>query len=110
AAQDHNIPELEAQLRTLRVRNQTGQIPADFYLEWIDILLPPLSQPFDFGTSQIHHQAIEKARHSLKYWDSFQPSAETMMINRAVSGHYWNLVALKVFDNFQPKIQRILGS
>ena len=110
AAQDRNVPELEAQLRTLRVRNQTGQIPADFYLEWVDILLPPLSQPFDFGASQIHHQTIEKVRHSLKYWDSFQPSAETMMINRAVSGHYWNLVALKVFDNFQPKIQRILGS
>ncbi|MEC7120756.1 MAG: AarF/ABC1/UbiB kinase family protein [Pseudomonadota bacterium] len=108
AAQQRNVADLERELRTLRVRNQKGQIPAEFYLEWIDILLPPLEREFNFGESKVHHQTVEKARHSLKYWDSFQPSAETMMINRAISGHYWNMVSLKVEDNFKPKLDRMI--
>ena len=34
---------------------------------------------------------------SLKYWDVFKPSPETM--NRTVSGHYWNMIHLKMHDN-----------
>lgn len=35
-------------------------------------------------------------RSSLKYFGQFQPSATTMMLDRTVSGQYWNLVNLGV--------------
>jgi hypothetical protein len=33
-----------------------------------------------------------------------------MMINRAVSGHYWNMVALKVAHNFKPLVERVIAT
>ena len=108
AAVSANISELEEALRQLKVRNYNGQIPADFYQEWIDILLSPLISDYDFAENTAHHQAVELAKKSLKYWDSFQPSAETMMINRTISGHYWNMINLKVKDNFKPLLEEVI--
>jgi len=102
ASLEENVPVMEDMLRTLKVRNHHGQIPADFYLAWNKILIEPISQPFDFGTSTTHIQVVDQLKKSTKYWESFVPSAETMMINRTVSGFYWNMVRLKVKDNFRP--------
>lgn len=97
-----NVGQLEDALRALKVRNFHGQIPADFYLAWRDILLSPMITPFDFGASTVHLQTVEQLRKSIKYWDSFMPSAETIMVNRTISGHYWNMVHLKINQNFKP--------
>lgn len=109
AARREDIAGIEDALRTLKVRNHQGQIPADFYREWVNLLLPPLNGEFDFGESDLHHQTVGALKRSLKYWDSFQPSADTMMINRAVSGHYWNMVSLKVIENFRPHVDRVVA-
>ncbi|MGM8888943.1 AarF/ABC1/UbiB kinase family protein, partial [Psychrobacter sp. 1U2] len=77
-------------------------IPGEFYQEWLAIGLKPLSilpyqqDAFDFSSSQVHHEAITQMRTSLKYFGQFQPSATTMMLDRTVSGQYWNLVNLGV--------------
>ena len=42
---------------------------------------------------------MELLKPSLKYWDVFKPSPETLMVNRTVSGHYWNMIHLKMHDN-----------
>jgi predicted unusual protein kinase regulating ubiquinone biosynthesis (AarF/ABC1/UbiB family) len=110
AAQNQHIDALETELRALRVRNDHGQVPAAFYQEWLELLMPPLNGEFNFGDSDLHHQTINTLKRSLKYWDSFQPSADTMMINRAVSGHYWNMVALKVAHNFKPLVERVIAT
>ena len=109
AARHEDVAGIEDALRTLKVRNHQGQIPADFYREWVNLLLPPLNGEFDFGESDLHHQTVGALKRSLKYWDSFQPSADTMMINRAVSGHYWNMVSLKVIENFRPHVDRVVA-
>jgi predicted unusual protein kinase regulating ubiquinone biosynthesis (AarF/ABC1/UbiB family) len=108
AAVSDNVPELEQALRELKVRNFNGQIPAEFYQQWIDILLSPLVSEYDFAKNTAHHDAVALAKKSLKYWDSFQPSAETMMINRTISGHYWNMINLKVKDNFKPLLEEVI--
>lgn len=108
AAFESNIPALEKALRELHVRNDNGLIPAEFYQEWIDILTSPLAGEYDFAKNTAHHDAVKLAKKSLKYWDSFQPSAETMMLNRTISGHYWNLINLKVKDNFKPLLEEVV--
>ena len=98
-------------------------IPAEFYQKWLEIGLAPygfthvqphnfdLSQhvPYDFATSQIHHQAIANARDSLKYWQSFQPSPLTMMLDRTISGQYWNLVNLGVKVDLAPLVAQYVA-
>lgn len=108
ASRRGDIAQIEQQLRDLRVRTDSGQVPAAFYQQWLTLLLPPINGPFNFADSTLHQQAVAAIKDSLKYWDSFQPSADTMMINRAVSGHYWNMVSLKVIDDFSPQVERLL--
>jgi hypothetical protein len=47
-------------------------------------------------------------RTSLKYFNQFQPSATTMMLDRTVSGQYWNLVNLGVEIDLSPLVDEYL--
>jgi hypothetical protein len=108
AALIDNIPVIEEALRELKLRNYHGQIPADFYLEWNHVLSEPMMKPFDFSTSTLHIKTAALLRKSMPYWESFAPSAEVLMVNRTMSGHYWNLVHLKVDSNFRPFTEEYL--
>jgi len=98
-----DVTALEQDMVALEIRRDDDKnIPGEFYKKWLSIGLKPLSiEPyqkgaFDFGSSQVHHEAIAQMRTSLKYFGQFQPSATTMMLDRTVSGQYWNLVNLGV--------------
>ena len=98
-----DVTALEQDLIALDIRRKDDKnIPGEFYEKWLSIGLKPLSispyqeGAFDFGSSQVHHEAITQMRTSLKYFGQFQPSAMTMMLDRTVSGQYWNLVNLGV--------------
>ena len=108
AALVDNIPVIEEALRELKLRNYHGQIPAEFYLEWNHVLSEPMMKPFDFSTSDLHIKTAALLRKSMPYWESFAPSAEVLMVNRTMSGHYWNLVHLKVDSNFRPYTEEYL--
>jgi hypothetical protein len=45
---------------------------------------------------------------SLKYWDIFKPSPNTLMLNRTFTGHYWNLVHLKVKDDLNSLFHELI--
>ncbi len=109
AARRGDMQMLEQQLRALGVRTERGEVPMDFYRQWVDLLLPPVNGPFDFGHSTVHTQAVQAARGALRHWDSFQPSADTMMLDRAVGGHYWNMVALKTHTDFSDQVNQLTG-
>lgn len=98
-----DVTALEQDLQTLGIRKQDEVLIAgEFYQDWLAIGLRPLSiaphhqGEFDFGSSQVHHDAVAQMKTSLKYMQQFQPSATTMMVDRTVSGQYWNLVNLGV--------------
>ncbi len=98
-----DVTALEQDLVALGVRcDDDKDVPAEFYQAWLTIGLKPLSiapyqdGAFDFAHSTVHHNAIAQMRRSLKYFGQFQPSATTMMLDRTVSGQYWNLVNLGV--------------
>ncbi len=107
-----DVTALEQDLVALGIRSDDDtNIPGSFYEEWLAIGLKPLSIPpfhegeFDFANSQIHHEAIAKMRTSLKYFNQFQPSATTMMLDRTISGQYWNLVNLGVKIDLSPLVE-----
>lgn len=107
-ARQGNIAVLEQDLRLLHVRNQHGEIPCEWYQQWIEILLRPLTTDYDFAANSAHHDAVILAKQSLKYWDCFQPSPETLLVNRTISGQYWNMIGLNVHDNFEAIFRQIV--
>ncbi|WP_180039443.1 MULTISPECIES: AarF/ABC1/UbiB kinase family protein [unclassified Acinetobacter] len=99
AARKHDIPLMEQQLDALHSLNELGKFPAELYEQWLEVLMRPLTTQYDFAENSAHHDGVELIKPSLKYWDVFKPSPDTLMVNRTVSGHYWNLIHLKVHDN-----------
>ncbi len=91
---------LEFHLRALKIRTGHKPLATDFYRNWSKLLTSPLTGPFDFGQSRVHKDIIPLLADALKYRGEFQPSGYTLMSNRTVSGHYWNLMALKVNTDF----------
>lgn len=111
-----DVTGLEQDLIALGIRREDDtDIPGEFYQSWLEIGLKPLSippyhsGPFDFSKSQVHQQVMSKMKSSLKYFGQFQPSATTMMLDRTVSGQYWNLVNLGVTIDLSPLVTQYLG-
>ena len=92
AARAQDIAEIEQHLDALQAISALGKFPEDLYLQWLEVLMRPLTTHYDFAENSAHHDGVELVKSSLKYWDVFKPSPDTLMVNRTVSGHYWNLI------------------
>lgn len=108
AARKHDIPLMEQQLDALHSLNELGKFPVDLYEQWLEVLMRPLTTQYDFAENSAHHDGVELIKPSLKYWDVFKPSPDTLMVNRTVSGHYWNLIHLKVNDNLNDLFEELV--
>lgn len=77
-------------------------VETDYYASWRDILIRPFlaDQSFDFATSTLHDDIIRNAPEVMRRLDSFQPTAETVFIDRVLGGHYWTLLQLGVNLSF----------
>jgi predicted unusual protein kinase regulating ubiquinone biosynthesis (AarF/ABC1/UbiB family) len=96
---------VEDGLVRLGARNLEGpQVPLDYYKPWRDIFMRPLlgEEPYDFGSSQLQHEAIKLVPGFLtKYLGSFQPPVELVFLDRVVLGHYGNLRKLGARGQFR---------
>lgn len=90
---------------------QSEPLPASYYAEWLDIIMPPFrdATPFDFGTSNLHKRAARKVQSdALKYIGYFQPAPETMHVDRVLTGHYWTMIDMGVKAAFRPLVEEIV--
>ncbi|MHA3115947.1 AarF/ABC1/UbiB kinase family protein [Acinetobacter sp. ANC 4635] len=108
AARQSNIIELENALTELQVLTEKQRFPNELYHDWLEILLRPLIQHYDFAENSAHHDGMLLMKASLKYWDIFKPSPNTLMLNRTFTGHYWNLVHLKVKDDLNSLFNELI--
>ncbi|WP_038344844.1 ABC1 kinase family protein [Acinetobacter sp. A47] len=108
AARQHDIAQLEDLLMQLHSIAEKHKFPAELYNQWIEILLRPLTTHYDFAENSSHHDGMLLVKKSLKYWDVFKPSPDTLMVNRTISGHYWNLIHLKVNDNLNDLFEELV--
>jgi len=106
------VDTLDTHLLAIGVRQEGGKKPdPEFYGEWLDIFMAPFRSydPFDFSASNLHKRVLGKVkRDGLKYIGSFQPSPETMHVDRVISGHYWTMVDLGVNVSFRPLVDQIV--
>ncbi len=110
AGRQHDIPVIEQHLLELDALAEKGKFPEELYEKWLDVLLRPLTTQYDFAENSAHHDGVILVKKSLKYWDTFKPSPDTLMVNRTISGHYWNLIHLKVDDNLNDLFEELVPS
>lgn len=108
AAREGNIDEIEQHLDALNSLTALGKFPEELYQKWLAVLMRPLTTQYDFAENSAHHDGVELLKPSLKYWDVFKPSPDTLMVNRTVSGQYWNLIHLKVNDNLTDLFEELV--
>jgi hypothetical protein len=97
AAQARDYERMEMLLCRRGIRRiNTDALGEEFYKPWLDIILAPfMTDQFDFAHSHVHEAFMARLKHKmLRGISLFQPSRESIHIDRVVSGHYWNLVCL----------------
>ncbi len=102
---------LDFALIEMGVRNidHTPAMGSDFYAPWVEIALRCFSsEPYDFAHSHLHEEVFSHVRHSLKYWEAFKASPDTMLVNRAIGGHYWTMKELGVITAFRGELEATL--
>lgn len=110
AGRQHDIPVIEQYLIEIDALAEKGKFPVELYQKWLEVLLRPLVTQYDFAENSAHHDGVILVKKSLKYWDTFKPSPDTLMVNRTISGHYWNLIHLKVDDNLNDLFEELVPS
>ena len=108
AGRKKDIATIEEHLTTLDALSEKGVFPEELYHEWLEVLLRPLTTQYDFAENSAHHDGVKLVKKSLKYWDTFKPSPDTLMVNRTISGQYWNLIQLKVNDNLNDLFEELV--
>ena len=108
AGRKNDIATIEEHLTTLDALSEKGIFPKELYHEWLEVLLRPLTTQYDFAENSAHHDGVKLVKKSLKYWDTFKPSPDTLMVNRTISGQYWNLIHLKVNDNLNDLFEELV--
>lgn len=108
AARKQDISSIETHLSALDALAEKGEFPEELYQAWLEVLLRPLTTHYDFAENSAHHDGIKLVKKSLKYWDVFKPSPDTLMVNRTISGQYWNLIQLKVHDNLNDLFEELV--
>ena len=108
AGRQSDIEAIEADLYALDSLAEKGKFPEELYQAWLEVLLRPLTTQYDFAENSAHHDGVKLVKQSLKYWDVFKPSPDTLMVNRTISGHYWNLIHLKVNDNLSDLFEELV--
>lgn len=108
AARKQDIASIEEHLTALDALAEKGEFPEELYQAWLEVLLRPLTTHYDFAENSAHHDGIKLVKKSLKYWDVFKPSPDTLMVNRTISGQYWNLIQLKVHDNLNDLFEELV--
>ncbi len=96
-AQSRDYEQMEMLLCRRGIRRiNTDALGEEFYRPWLDIILAPFTtDQFDFAQSNLHEAFIARLKHKmLRGISLFQPSRESIHIDRVISGHYWNLVCL----------------
>jgi len=94
-------------------RPDTPELGEDYYEPWVDLLIKPVfdyDTKFDFGSSRLHKDVVKIVRNNMaQNMESFQPSPETMQVDRVVSGLYWNLMSLGVRASFRKNVDHYMS-
>ena len=111
ALQRRDGEALERAFQALGTRQPRSAPPYGLYRQ-LHGLLAPLLQPgsqWDFADSPLHLRLQAVLPHVLRALGSLQPAAQTLLVNRTLEGHYWNLTRLGVALPLADLLQEQMG-
>lgn len=115
ALQARDGERLEAAFQALGTRQPRSAAPYGLYRQ-LHGVLGPLLQPgeqWDFAATPLHQEMQRLIPDVLGALGSLQPAPATLLVNRTLEGHYWNLsrlaVALPLADLMQAHLARANG-
>ncbi|MCO7241631.1 AarF/ABC1/UbiB kinase family protein [Halomonas sp. Ps84H-12] len=95
----------------MKMGGRQGQgAPLALYRESAECITPlfaPGEQ--DFSDVRVHRRLRELTPKVWAAMDRLQPPADTLLLSRALNGHYWNLVRLKARLDMHDRAQPLLG-
>ena len=95
----------------MKMGGRLGQgAPLALYRESAECITPlfaPGEQ--DFSDVRVHRRLRELTPKVWAAMDRLQPPADTLLLSRALNGHYWNLVRLKARLDMHDRAQPLLG-
>ena len=59
AARAQDIAEIEQHLDALQAISALGKFPEDLYLQWLEVLMRPLTTHYDFAENSAHHDGVD---------------------------------------------------
>ncbi|KAA0691836.1 AarF/ABC1/UbiB kinase family protein [Halopseudomonas laoshanensis] len=98
ALQSGSAEALERGFQALGTRQPRSAIPWELYRQ-LQSIIGPLLQPgkyWDFARESLHEQAGPLIASAFTAQDSLQPAPATLLVNRTLEGHYWNLSRLAI--------------
>jgi predicted unusual protein kinase regulating ubiquinone biosynthesis (AarF/ABC1/UbiB family) len=104
ASLDGDYQKLDTALLNLGVRSPGHPaLNDDFYQTCLAIILPALAgeTAYDFSSSKLHEKVMQNKQLVLDNWQAFQPSADTVFVNRVLAGQYFNMAQLGVNASFK---------
>ena len=107
ACLDRRYDQIEQLLKERGLRRSgTPDLDGAYYHQWLDIILQPFQdEAYDFGETNLHKLVADKFRKSvLQGLKLFQPTPESIHLDRVFSGHYWNLILLGSRLNLYPQL------
>jgi predicted unusual protein kinase regulating ubiquinone biosynthesis (AarF/ABC1/UbiB family) len=111
ALQSGNAEKLEQAFQGLGARQERSAVPWALYRQLHSILGPLLQTAscWDFAEVQLHQQAQHLIPQIVDALGSLQPAPATLLVNRALECHYWNLhrlaVSLPLADVLEPGLR-----
>ncbi len=112
AALHRDYHDMDKAMIAMGVRNIDHQpsLQGDFYAPWSQLIMQGFSAlPYDFAHARLHEDVMAQLKRNLPYWKSFQPSPDTMLVQRAIGGHYWTMKQMGVVAAFREDLQAIIG-
>ncbi len=113
AAIQRHYENLDPLMIRMGVRNthHTAHIDGSFYADWSEIIMLGFaSHPLDFRHSDLHERLIAQVKRQWSYWPAFQPSPDTLLVQRAIGGHYWTMRQLGVVAAFRQDLEHCLAT
>ncbi|QJQ94705.1 MULTISPECIES: AarF/ABC1/UbiB kinase family protein [Halomonadaceae] len=94
----------------LKMGGRQGEgAPLALYRESAQAIAPLfMPGPQNFGDVRVHHRLRELSPRVWSAMDRLQPPADTLLLSRALNGHYWNLVRLEARLDMHARSQPLL--
>ncbi len=111
AALDGDYLTLDQELIDVGVRNaDAAPVEESYYEYWLDIFLRPLQQDhsYQYSLQNLQEEMFKRKDMLLSHWGAFQPCADTLFVNRVITGHFLNLANMGVEHAYLEDLERML--